>query len=206
MIRMITSGPFDTNCYVLCCEQTHEGIVIDPAFDTNQLKTLIKDLSLTIKFILLTHGHFDHCGGLAPLKEALKDIPIAIHPDDLPLVATARQQAGLYGIRISDVPLPDTFIHEGDLFSFGKYTLKALHTPGHTPGGVCFYTDEYLFAGDTLFQRSIGRTDLPGGNFQQLISSIKNKLFTMHDFLTVYPGHGGGTTIGEEKQYNPYTG
>ena len=201
---MLTSGPFETNCYILGCDRTHKGVIIDPAVDTEKLLQIIDELKLDILYILLTHGHFDHCSGLGALKDSF-DVPIAIHPDDIPLISTAKQQAGLYGFRIPTVPMPDTFIQDGDEFKFGDESLKALHTPGHTPGGICFYDNSHVFSGDTLFQRSIGRTDLPGGNFQQLISSIKNKLFTLDENITVYPGHGGGTTIGEERQFNPYT-
>ena len=205
IIKTLPIGPLETNCYIVGCETTGEGLIIDPASDDDTIIQQVKKLNLTIKYILLTHGHFDHCCGLSAMKREF-DVPVAVHPDDIPFVAQAKLHGKMYGIDVPDIILPDTFIQEDDCFEIGTYTLRAIHTPGHTPGGVCFVCAKHLFSGDTLFSGSIGRTDLPGGNHTQIIASIKTKLYTLPDDTLVYPGHGPQTSIGDEKQYNPFTG
>lgn len=204
LIKTLSLGPLETNCYILGCEKTLEGVIIDPADDVHIILQTVTQLKLSIKYILLTHGHFDHCCGLPVLKEKI-NVPIALHRDDIPFVAHAKTHGKLYGFSVPDLPVPDTFIEEGDTFTFGTITLTAIHTPGHTPGGMCFYCAPYLFSGDTLFQRSIGRTDLPGGNSRQILDSIMNKLYKLDPATRVFTGHGPETTIGEEMQFNPFT-
>ncbi len=203
-INRLIQSLFETNCYIVSCDTTNEAVIIDPGSDGEKIITFIADNNLNVKHILLTHGHFDHCASLSAIIEKI-EAPISIHSDDLPLMVESKTQAFLYGIKIPDVPSPTNFIQEGDIFEFGENKLKAIHTPGHSPGGCCFFTDKILFSGDTLFSNSIGRTDLPGGNHQQILSSIKNNLYILDDDTIVYPGHGEETTIAEEKQFNPHT-
>lgn len=201
-IHTISCAPLETNCYILWSEG--EGVIIDPGMDTAEIIEFIENENITVKYILLTHGHFDHCSGLGALKKAF-DVPIALNKDDLLYVADAKQHAMLYGIKVPEIPLPETFIEDGDVFTFGDCALRTIATPGHSPGGVCFLYDNHLFAGDTLFHRSIGRTDLPGGNHQQLLHSIMTKLYTLPPETIVYCGHGETTTIGDEIRCNPFT-
>ncbi len=203
-INRLIQSLFETNCYIVSCDTTKEAIIIDPGSDGEAILKFVADNNLNIKHILLTHGHFDHCTSLGKIVEKI-DAPISIHSDDLPLMLESKKQAFLYGIKISDPPSPTNFIEQDDTFEFGSNKLKAIHTPGHSPGGCCFLIDKTLFSGDTLFSNSIGRTDLPGGNSRQILSSIKNNLYILDDDTTVYPGHGESTTIREEKRFNPYT-
>lgn len=203
IIKTFITGPIETNCYILMCEYTHETVIIDPGLDNGSIIRQITAMDGQVKYILLTHGHFDHCCGVQNLVDTYS-VPILMHCDDVPYVSGAKTHALIYGISIPNVPLPNCFINDGDLVEVGNISLKTIHTPGHTPGCVCFYTQGYLFSGDTLFNASIGRTDLPGGNFKKIISGIKNKLFLLPDDTIVYPGHGEKTTIGDEKMSNPY--
>ncbi|MCG8472718.1 MAG: MBL fold metallo-hydrolase, partial [Desulfobacterales bacterium] len=160
---------------------------------------------LTVKAILNTHGHFDHVGANKRLKEAT-GAPIMIHEDDARMLSELSITAMAFGLKAENSPAADRLLKDGDTISFGEITLEVRHTPGHTPGGVTFYceAEKVAFAGDTLFYGSIGRTDLPGGNYGTLISSIKTQLFSLPDETVVYTGHGPKTTIGTEKQYNPF--
>jgi len=192
------------NCYILGCEQTKEAVVIDPGDDTHRILMMLAESAFKVKYILNTHGHFDHVGGNKKLKDAT-GAELMIHAADAPMLKQLSASAANWGLLADDSPPPDRTITEGDTISFGKnITLKVIHTPGHTPGGVSFHTDEKVFVGDTLFQSSIGRTDFPGGNFETLISSIKNKLFVLGDKVEVFTGHGEPTTIGREKRFNPF--
>ena len=203
LIKTIPVGPLATNSYIVACEQTRKAVIIDPGFDVDRIKTQIDQLDLEVVYILLTHGHFDHCSGIGEVK-AMFNVPVYMHRDDIPYVAEAKTHSRMYGFSVPEVPLPDQFIEDGDTISFGDCSFQVIHTPGHTPGGVCFYTPGTLFAGDTLFSGSVGRTDLPGGSFEAISSSIKTGLYNLPDDTVVYPGHGLPTTIGEEKSSNPY--
>ena len=203
LIKTILTDPIQTNCYVVMCEETKEIVVIDPGLDNGAVSRHIKSLGGHLKYILLTHGHFDHCCGLQNLVDEYP-VPVMMHCDDVPYVADSKTHAFMYGLKIPNVPLPNCFLTENDVIEVGDIKLKTIHTPGHTPGCVCFYTPGHLFSGDTLFKGSVGRTDLPGGNFDNIINNIQTKLFVMPDDTLVYPGHGPETTIGEEKKSNPY--
>lgn len=163
----------------------------------------LADSALKVKYIINTHGHFDHVGGNKKMKDAT-GADILIHPLDAPMLDTLSASAANWGLLADDSPPPDRTVEDGDEISFGNITLKVIHTPGHTPGGVSFHTNGYVFVGDTLFESSIGRTDFPGGNLETLISSIKNKLFALDDDVQVFTGHGSTTTIGREKRSNPF--
>jgi glyoxylase-like metal-dependent hydrolase (beta-lactamase superfamily II) len=191
------------NCYIIGCESTKSAAVIDPGEEADRiLKELAKD-SLTLKYIINTHGHFDHVGGNYDLKKA-SGADIVIHPADEAMLADLVRTAAAFGLSAQNSPAPDRTVQEGDTISFGEISLRVLDTPGHSPGGISLHTDNMVFVGDTLFAGSIGRTDLPGGDFQTLISSIKTKLFPLGDDTKVYTGHGPATSIGQEKRANPF--
>ena len=203
IVTTLVVGPIMANCHILGCEETKEAAVIDPGDETGKILMALAKSNLTVKYILNTHGHFDHVGGNKKMREAT-NAPILIHASDAPMLNSLSASAATWGLASDDSPPPDQTIDEGDTISFGKITLKVLHTPGHTPGGVSFHTDGKVFVGDTLFASSIGRTDFPGGNFDALISGIKTKLFPLGDDVVVYSGHGPETTIGGEKRSNPF--
>jgi glyoxylase-like metal-dependent hydrolase (beta-lactamase superfamily II) len=198
-------GPIMANCYILGCEDTKEAVVIDPGDDADQILLKLADLKLKVKYIINTHGHFDHVGANRRMKEAT-GAQLLIHAQDAPMLDHLSQAAASFGLRSENSPQPDKTVDDGDIIKFGNISLKVLHSPGHSPGGISLYTKGYVFVGDTLFQGSIGRTDLPGGNFNTLKNSIQNKLFVLEDSTRVFTGHGPETTIGREKRYNPFVG
>lgn len=203
ILKSLAVGPIMANCYIIGCESTKSAAVIDPGDEADRiLKELAKD-GLTLKYIINTHGHFDHVGGNYDLKKA-SGADIVIHPADEPMLADLVKTAAAFGLSAQNSPAPDRTVQEGDTISFGDITLRVLDTPGHSPGGISLHTDNMVFVGDTLFAGSIGRTDLPGGDFQTLISSIKTKLFPLGDDTKVYTGHGPATSIGQEKRANPF--
>jgi len=191
------------NCYILGCENTKEAVVIDPGDDGDQILIALAKSALKVKYLINTHGHFDHVGANKAMKEATH-ASIGIHPDDAPMLNELSRSAAMFGMSAENSPAPDILLNQGDRLSFGDITLEVIHTPGHSKGGICLYTKGYLFAGDTLFKRSIGRTDLPGGDYDTLIASIRTKLFTLPDDTIVYTGHGPETSIGDEKRMNPF--
>lgn len=204
IVACITVGELEENCYLYACPQTKEAVIIDPGDEAERILAAIKELELLPKYIINTHGHFDHICAIDAIS-AVYSVPLAIHPADVPLY-TDERSAALLG---RPAPLvrrePDILLKEGDRITFGTLSLDVLHTPGHTPGGVCLVSPSYcVFSGDTLFYRSIGRTDLPGGNYNQIITSIREKLYPLEDDLVVFPGHGEPTTIIEEKHENPF--
>ncbi len=203
IIKTLAVGPIVANCYILGCEETKEAVVVDPGDETGKILLSLADSGLKVKYIINTHGHFDHVGGNKKMKDAT-GADILIHPLDAPMLDTLSASAANWGLLADDSPPPDRTVEDGDEISFGNITLKVIHTPGHTPGGVSFHTNGYVFVGDTLFESSIGRTDFPGGNLETLISSIKNKLFALDDDVQVFTGHGSTTTIGREKRSNPF--
>ncbi len=205
IIKSLTVGPIMANCYILGCEETSAAIVVDPGDDVDKILLILAEAKLKVKYIINTHGHFDHVGGNLKLKETT-GADILIHTDDAPMLDHLQEAAASFGLSSDNSPAPDRLLKDGDNISCGSITLQVLHTPGHSPGGISLFTQGSVFVGDTLFAGSIGRTDLPGGNFNILKSSIHNKLFVLPDDVTVYPGHMGTTTIGEEKRYNPFVG
>lgn len=204
IVARITVGIFAENCYLYACPQTLEAVIIDPGDEAELILEKIQELKLVPKYIINTHGHIDHIGAIDELS-AVYPVPLAIHPADVHMYSDERT-ARMYGRKPPLVSRkPDILLKEGDRISFGTLTLDVLHTPGHTPGGVCLVSAPYcVFTGDTLFQRSIGRTDFEGGSFDQLEKSIREKLYTLDEDLIVFPGHGDPTTIGEEKYENPF--
>jgi len=205
IIKELVVGPLMSNCFILGCAKTKEAVVIDPGGDADRILLSLADSSLKVKYIINTHGHFDHVSANGKMKDAT-GADILIHPLDAAMLGNLSSNAAFFGISVENSPPCDQTIEEGDSISFGNITLKVIHTPGHTPGGISLYTDGIVFVGDTLFAGSIGRTDFPGGDFNTLISSIKTKLFKMDDEIRVFSGHGPETSIGKEKRSNPFVG
>jgi glyoxylase-like metal-dependent hydrolase (beta-lactamase superfamily II) len=201
--------PFMKNGYVVGCEQSKEGILIDPGDDQELLLEAVTRHGLSVKYILLTHAHMDHVTGVGRAKEAL-GAPIGLHRDDLFLYKAVVQQGLAFGFHVDPQPPVDFFYDGVGPWRFGQYGAWAHHTPGHCPGGVCLAVgrddrpERTLFVGDTLFAGSIGRTDLPGGNLETLVRSIREVLFSFPDETVVLSGHGEPTTIGREKRTNPF--
>ncbi len=199
----VVVGPLQVNCYIIGCEDTLQGFVIDPGNDAEMIIGAFSRLGLKIIHVLNTHGHFDHIGANRAVLEAT-GADFMIHEADVPLLRMGDATAALYGLRSENSPLPDRCLSDGETIAAGKLELKVLHTPGHTPGGCCFLVNGILVSGDTLFADSIGRTDLPGGSSDTLVKSIHEKLMVLADDIVVYPGHGPATTIGRERRRNPY--
>jgi len=205
IIKNLSVGPIMANCFIVGCENTREAAVIDPGDESDKILLALAGLKLKVKYIINTHGHFDHVGGNKRMKDAT-GADILIHSLDAPMLGYISQSASAWGMNAEDSPPPDLMLKDGDKVKFGDITLKVIHTPGHSPGGISLYSDGFVFVGDTLFAGSIGRTDFPGGDFDTLISSIRKKLFVLGDDVRVFTGHGPETTIGAEKKYNPFAG
>lgn len=201
IIKRFIAGRLENNMYLVADEKSSEAVLIDATQDLPEIQKAVKDLGVKVKYILLTHGHFDHIFGLNSLKKSL-NAPAVICKDDLVISDNINEFTRLFGLPDSVPPKYDMYIKDGDEILLGSYKIKVIHTPGHTEGGVCYLVDGKLFSGDTLFRGSVGRTDLFGGNFGKLSDSIKNKLFKLDDKTEVFPGHGDMTTIGFEKKYN----
>lgn len=197
--------PFASNCYILACTETGEAAVVDPGEPDPWIKQVLRAENLTPKLIILTHGHVDHIGGVQWVQ-SFTDAPVLIHPDDAPMLSDPERNGSLFFGPPVTAPGPDRYLSEAEPVTLGKLSLQVIHTPGHSPGGVSLYTPGHLIAGDTLFAGSIGRTDLPGGDYATLIRSIREKLFVLPPETVVYPGHMGTTTIGDEALYNPFLG
>ena len=201
--------PFAKNGFVIGCESTRQGIVIDPGDEVDMLLEVIRQQKLAITSVLLTHAHVDHVTGVARAKRAL-DVPVYLHRDDQFLYDAALEQAAYFGLTCDALPPVDAYYAPGQRLTFGEYAVSVHHTPGHCPGGVCLAIARRgvppldLFVGDTLFAGSIGRTDLPGGDHATLIRSITDVLLPFGDDARVYPGHGLPTTIGQERRTNPF--
>lgn len=202
-------APFFKNGFILGCEETREAVLIDPGDEVDELLALIARDLWDIRHILLTHAHVDHVTGVAASKRAL-GVPVHLHHDDLFLYDNAVEQGAMFGLHVEPQPPIDAFYMPGQVIAFGTYEVRPHHTPGHCPGGVCLQVGRkgvagrQLFVGDTLFAGSIGRTDLPGGDYDTLIHAIRTVLFAFGDEAEVYPGHGPKTTIGQERRTNPF--
>ena len=203
IIERLVVGMLQCNCYLVGCDDTKGGIVIDPGGDAPAVLDRIEQLGLNIKYILNTHGHIDHIAANRPVKEAT-GAQIAIHRDDAQwLITDQGDYARMLGV-LSPGPPADVLLDEGDQVEFGNESLQVIHTPGHSLGGISLVGDGLVFCGDTLFAMGVGRVDLPGGSWETLMHSIKTRLFSMPDDTTVYTGHGSPTTVGREKGFNPW--
>ncbi|MDP2719240.1 MAG: MBL fold metallo-hydrolase [Dehalococcoidia bacterium] len=206
IIKNLTVGPFGSNCYIVGSEKTKEGIIIDPGEEADTILAEVKKAGLKIVLIVATHGHLDHMMALEKVKDALK-CDYAIHEGDAAGMGHEPPAIlSMFGLPRFNPPPPDRALKDGDTIEFGDESLKVVHTPGHSRGGICLVGDGVVFSGDTLFNFGIGRTDLPGGNYEELMGSIKEKLMVLPDKTEVWPGHGPGSTIGEERRHNPFLG
>ncbi len=205
LLSTVVVTEFMTNCFIVGDGATKEAIVIDPGGEAGRIIQEIKKLGVEIKAVVNTHAHVDHIGALKEIKETF-GAEIMLHNLELPILQTASKMGRLFGVSIEQPPEPDRFLADGDQVSCGDITLTVIETPGHSPGGISLVTSDgrYCFAGDTLFAGSIGRTDLPGGNYHTLIQSIKTRLIPLGDDVKVLPGHGPATTMGAERRYNPF--
>ena len=202
-LESLVVGDLQMNCYIFGCAATRQAVIIDPGGDAEQIISAVAEVGATIKMILLTHGHYDHIAGLREVKQHF-NCPVLIHvADEEALTNPMVNLSALTGANITCEPA-EQILDDGDQVAVGNLRLEVIHTPGHTPGGVCFRYGKVVFGGDVLFQGSIGRTDLPGGSFEDLERSIISRLYVLPDDTTIYPGHGEPTTIGFEKKHNPF--
>lgn len=204
ILHILPAGMNQTNCYIVGCDETMRGAVIDPGGDGERIVQQIKRSGLDIEYVLITHAHFDHIGAVAEVVEATQ-AKLALHPDEKPLLE-AGGGASMWGLKVNPSPPPDMELSQGQEIDLGTLTLEVLLTPGHSPGGVTFYeADEGVaFVGDVLFSSGIGRTDLYGGDSATLMRSIKDVLFALPEDTIIYPGHGPSTTVAREKRTNPW--
>lgn len=202
-IHAMEVGPLVVNAYVVEHVTSRKAVVIDPGGDGEAILRGVSGLGLTVEKILLTHGHFDHVGAVALLREQT-GAPVHIHPADVELMREASRQGMLFGLSVPDPPPPDVLVGDGDVVSFQGEEFRVAHTPGHTPGCVSYIVGKMAFVGDLVFAGSVGRTDLPGGDHDRLIVSVRTKIFPLADDTVLFPGHGPATTVGEEKRTNPF--
>jgi hydroxyacylglutathione hydrolase len=203
ILETLVVGPLQTNCYILGDEKSKDAVVVDPGGDFEEIEQELRNLSLKVRYIVLTHGHFDHTDALAKLKKAT-GAEVLIHAADANMLSSSGRVQPFFLETETEACPADRTLTEGEKIRFGQYELEVLHTPGHTPGGISLVVDKMIFVGDTLFCGSVGRTDLPGGSYEQLMHSIRSKLLSRPDEYLVYPGHGPSSTIGEERESNPF--
>src|SRR6266480_4336017 len=203
-IHTLVVGQLQTNCYVL--KSGGEAIIVDPGDEPERILRFIKELNTTPAHIVATHTHFDHVLGVDSVRRATK-ASFMIHSDDLQMLHSMQSRVRQFmGLEVPPPPKVDGYLKEGALLKVGGETIRVLHNPGHSPGSISLSGDRFVLTGDALFNQSIGRTDLPGGDLKTLIHSIRERLFKLDDDTTVYPGHGPETTIGDEKLANPFVG
>ena len=202
IVNKLVVGPFASNCYIVGSESNKDGMIIDPGAEAEEILKKVNGLGLDIKSIILTHGHIDHIGAVKEVKEAT-GAEVAIHVDDAKSFH-GQSLSTIFGLSFQTPPPPDRLLRGGDSIDIGDLHFLVLHTPGHSPGGICLLGQGVVFSGDTLFNYGIGRTDLLGGSYEQLMSCIHTKLMILPDNTVVYPGHGLDTTIGTERQGNPF--
>ncbi len=198
-LKIFKEPPIDNNNYLLIDEESKEAILVDCSAVDSNIKKSLEEFGAKLKYILLTHGHFDHIAGIRPT-----DAKIVMHKNDLRILSQSNQYLSAFGIPDIKIPEIDIFINDGDILNVGNHKIQVIHTPGHTQGGVCYLINNMLFSGDTIFKESIGRCDMEGGDFKQIVKSIKTKIFTLPDDTIIYPGHGEATTVGWEKVHNQF--
>ncbi|MBN2432153.1 MAG: MBL fold metallo-hydrolase [Acidobacteria bacterium] len=202
MLRLVI-GPLEVNCYVLCCRETGVAAVIDPGAEAGRIIGEIEARGWRPAMIINTHGHIDHVAGNSDIADHFR-IPVLLHALDEPLL----KSEDIFGLapvlNARPSPPPERLLRDGDTVMVGQVEIQVLHTPGHTPGGCCLLADVACFAGDTVFRGSVGRTDLPGGDYDTLLESIREKILPLPDDVELFPGHGPSTTVGREKEQNPF--
>lgn len=205
-VAVVPVTAFAQNCTILMCNDTRKAAVVDPGGDLARIQQQLKAMGAVAEKILLTHAHIDHAGGTAALARELAVPVIGPHEGDLFWIQGLPQQSAMFGFPAAETFTPDQWLHDGDQVQVGNVRLEVIHCPGHTPGHVVFFSpvDQLAIVGDVIFQGSIGRTDFPQGNHQQLVSSIRDKLFPLGDKVTFIPGHGPESTFGEERRHNPF--
>jgi len=202
-IRHLVTGPLSVNTYIVSCSETKKGMVIDPGGNADKIISLLRMEKIMLTHILLTHGHFDHIGGVAALKQHTQSV-VCIHSLDKEMLTNpVKNLSFLMGTECIQSK-PDVLLHDGDVLQIGNMEVYVFHTPGHSPGSVIYKIDEVLFTGDSIFRSSIGRTDFPGGDYNQLIHSINARILTQSRNSRIYPGHGEDTTVGYELENNPF--
>lgn len=200
-IEKLTVGALENNCYIISDEETKEAVIVDPGDEPDRILDLIKKNEYKVKYIICTHAHFDHIAAIPEMKQELS-ANIVIHKDELLIYKNAHKHAELWGFEMEPLPEPDLLVSDNDNLFIGKISLKIIHTPGHSPGGICIKLDDILLTGDTLFKEAVGRTDLLGSNENDLKNSLKKIFKNMSDKTKILPGHGPETTIEEEKSNN----
>ncbi len=204
--QVVPVTSFSQNCSIVWCDETMEGIVVDPGGDVQQLAAIIEELGVKVVNLVLTHGHLDHVGGTVPLAEILNVNIVGPHKADNFWLQGLENQSQMFGFPLCKAFEPNTWLEEGDKVTFGNQVIDVIHTPGHTPGHVVLFSEQALmaFVGDVLFNGAIGRTDFPQGDFNTLIASIKTKLWPLGSDVTFVPGHGPESTFGRERASNPF--
>ena len=202
-VETLVVGPIEENCYVLRDEDTSEGIIIDPGDNGQEILAYVRDNGIRVKLIVNTHGHWDHIGAVDFLRDELA-VGLAIHADDASMLTATREEMAAYSVFAGGKRPAEILLKDGDNISFGNSSLKVIHTPGHTRGGICLYGGGCLFSGDTLFAGSVGRTDFPGGDYRAILHSVNVQLEQVDDDTRVFPGHGPATRMGRERRCNPY--
>ncbi|GBE31143.1 putative metallo-hydrolase [bacterium BMS3Bbin05] len=199
-IKSLVVGQLEENCYVVYDESSGEAMVIDPGDEPDRIIDLISEDNLAVKYIVCTHTHFDHVGAIPELKKET-GAKLIMHGDEKEVYAAAKDMAAFWGYDIDELPEPDMFVREGDSVGLGSLKFEVLHTPGHSPGGICLYGEGILFSGDTVFAGSIGRTDFPGGSIDKMKDSFR-RIISLPDETRILPGHGPATTVGAERNEN----
>ncbi len=204
IIEQVPVGPLMANCYLMADERSRRAAVIDPGDEEGRILEAINRLRLQVQLIVLTHGHFDHLGAVGAVRAAT-GAPMAVHEAEQEVVRAAKARARLFaGLEIAEPPVPDRLLHEGEVLHVDAHALTVVHTPGHSPGHIALVGDGFALVGDVVFAGSIGRTDLPGGDYKTLMASIAKHILTLPDETVLYPGHGPVTTVGRERATNPF--
>jgi glyoxylase-like metal-dependent hydrolase (beta-lactamase superfamily II) len=201
IIKTFIEPPIENNNYLIVDEESKEAALIDCSYMDENILLELKKQNATLKYVLLTHGHFDHIGGLNNLPSGVE---VLMHASDMEWINEVNTYLPMIGMPTMEIPKIDRHIVDGEIIKLGNTEIKVIHTPGHTQGGVCFYTEGSLFSGDTIFRESVGRCDLPGGDFNQIVDSIEQKIFELPEETVIYPGHGKTTTVGWEKVHNSF--